>query len=241
VADPASRRSSAIDTIEKRCPRCGAARERGQEYCAECGSRLPSVKGTIPALRRSWLRRLGWYPGDWIWVSLLTLAVAAGGAAISIWLTSDDSGGSTTVVARAPVPVTATRRITVPARPATTATFRTSTAAATTARITTLAPAPKAPPNGETVWPAGQNGWTLVLISYPSAAGRAVPSAAAARAARAGLPQVGVLDSADYSSLHPGYYVVFSGVYNSQAEAEAALPSARAGGFGGAYTREISR
>ena len=54
-------------------------------------------------------------------------------------------------------------------------------------------------------------------------------------------PEVGVLESSDFSSLHPGYAIVFSGIYSSRADAEAALTSARATGFGTAYTREISR
>ena len=50
-----------------------------------------------------------------------------------------------------------------------------------------------------------------------------------------------MLESSDFSSLHPGYAIVFSGIYSSRADAEAALTSARATGFGTAYTREISR
>src|SRR5205085_6008207 len=68
-----SRRDDAIAAVERRCPRCRAAREGRQEYCVECGLRLPPLSGPIPALRRRWLRRLAWYPGDWVWVSLLTL------------------------------------------------------------------------------------------------------------------------------------------------------------------------
>jgi hypothetical protein len=40
----------------------------------QCGLRLPVVVGTVPALRRRWLRRFGWYPGDWIWLTLPALA-----------------------------------------------------------------------------------------------------------------------------------------------------------------------
>jgi uncharacterized protein YegP (UPF0339 family) len=52
---------------------------------------------------------------------------------------------------------------------------------------------------------------------------------------------VGVIDSGQFSSLHPGYYIVFSGVYSSKSEAEAGLRSVRASGFSSAYTRQISR
>ena len=98
-----------------------------------------------------------------------------------------------------------------------------------------------APPNGRTPWPAGRNGWTVVLFSYPSNGGTAAPNATATRAAQAGLPEVGVLDSSDFSSLHPGYYVVFSGIYSSLGEAETALRTAHATGFASAYTRQITR
>jgi NAD+--asparagine ADP-ribosyltransferase len=80
-----------------------------------------------------------------------------------------------------------------------------------------------------------------VLISYPKATGRDDALATATRAAKARLPGVGILDSDRFSSLHPGYFVVFSGIYGSQARAEAALRTARASGFSGAYARPVSR
>jgi hypothetical protein len=80
-----------------------------------------------------------------------------------------------------------------------------------------------------------------VLFSYPITSGTAAASSTAARAARAGLPEVGVIDSGQFSSLHPGYYVVFSGVYSTASEAEAALRSVHASGFSSGYTRQISR
>jgi hypothetical protein len=78
-----------------------------------------------------------------------------------------------------------------------------------------------------TEWPPGEDGWTITLASLPQTGGR--PAALVrARAARAkGLPQVGVLDSSRYASLHPGYWVVFTGVYASEAEATSALETAR--------------
>jgi len=82
--------------------------------------------------------------------------------------------------------------------------------------------------------------YNLCEFPYPSAEGPERPRATARRAANAGLPEVGVLDSSKFASLHPGYAVVFSGVYSSRADAEAALTSVRASGFGGGYVREIS-
>jgi hypothetical protein len=82
-------------------------------------------------------------------------------------------------------------------------------------------------PSGVAEWPSGEDGWTIALASLPQTGGR--PAALArARAARAkGLPAVGLLDSSRYASLHPGYWVVFSGVYASEAEATSALEDAR--------------
>jgi hypothetical protein len=65
--------------------------------------------------------------------------------------------------------------------------------------------------------------------------------ARARAASRAGLPQVGVLDSGQYSSLHPGYFVVFSGIYSSRGQADAAQAAAADKGFRLAYSREITR
>ena len=63
----------------------------------------------------------------------------------------------------------------------------------------------------------------------------------ATRAAKAGLHQVGVLDSSRYASLQPGYYVVFTGVYPGKSDADAAVGTVRQAGFGGAYSRQIAR
>jgi hypothetical protein len=235
VADPAGKRAAAIAAIEERCPRCDAERAREQEYCVECGSRLPALTGAIPALRRGWLRRLGWYPGDWIWVSVLTLVVAIAGAAVAIAL-GDHSSPTAVTTAVAPPPV-ATTTTPLPAAPEPTVSSSSTTTKTKSTTTTTTA----APPNGRTQWPAGRNGWTIVLFSYPLTGGTAAPDATATRAAHGGLPQVGVLDSSQFSSLHPGYYVVFSGIYSSVGEAETALRTVHATGFASAYTRQIAR
>ena len=106
----------------------------------------------------------------------------------------------------------------------------------TTPKPTTTAKPPANP--ASIVWPRGRRGWTIVLISLPQANGLAAANARAAQARRAGLRRVGVLDSGRYASLHPGYYVVFSGVFDSEAEAASALQRARAA-FPPAYQREI--
>jgi hypothetical protein len=41
------------------------------------------------------------------------------------------------------------------------------------------------------------------------------------------MAEVGILDSSQYASLHPAYWVVFAGVYSSEAEATSELQAAR--------------
>jgi len=218
-----SRRAEGLAAVEGLCPRCGARRERRQEYCVDCGLRLPTLQGSVPALRRRWLRHFAWYPGDWVWVSLLMLLVAAAGGAAAIAFGADsNTDTSTTSVAPAPRPA---RPAPAPL-PEADASGRTSSSSA---------------PAAHASWPAGRRGWTIVLFSYPSTTGTTAAYSTASRATRQGLPEVGVLDSGRFASLHPGYYVVFSGVYSTAAEADAALRSVRAAGFSSAYTRQISR
>jgi hypothetical protein len=218
--------------VPRACPRCGTATEPLQEYCLECGLRL-HTPGVVPALAEGWRRRLRWYPGDWIWPSLLALVVAglAGGAAI--WWTRDaQSAASETLVgdtAQLPTTVEAIEPTTAPTTPtAPTSTNRTSTA-------------PGAPSPGRLIeWPRARSGWTLVLASLPTSSKRDAAVAKAEQALDAGLRQVGVIDSSRYSSLHPGYFVVFSGVYESLSAAQDAASRAADAGYGNAYGRRIT-
>ena len=77
------------------------------------------------------------------------------------------------------------------------------------------------------VWPRARNAWTVILVSVPKARGRKRAVAVARRARETGLTRVGVLDSARFASLRPGYWMVFAGVYESQPEAAGAIRRAR--------------
>lgn len=228
-------RERAIAAADGTCPRCGTPREPDQRYCLECGLALPEVAGRVPALRRRWIRRVGWYPGDWVWVSLLTLLVAIAGAAAAIVLTraQQTQGQAFSTVP----PVVSVQEPTTPATVPTTTVAPTKT---TTGSKAKPKPKPAGPRNGRLTWPAGENGWTIVLVSYPKTTGRDAALQTAAEAAKSGLPQVGVLDSSRYASLQPGYWVVFAGIYGSQADADAGVSTARQAGFGGAYSRQVA-
>jgi hypothetical protein len=76
-------------------------------------------------------------------------------------------------------------------------------------------------------WPTGTDAWTIVLQSIPKSKGRAQAVSIAAAARQRGLPRVGILDSGRFASLHPGYWTVFTGVYETQPDATGALQQAR--------------
>lgn len=233
---------------ERRCPRCDAPYAEGQEYCLECGGRLPAQLGLSARLGTRWRRRMGWYPGDWVWPTLLALVVAVvAGVASALWLADDSSSAGNTLVLTNAGPTTTTAPVTAPepttpTAPATgtTGTTGTSTTGTGTGTTTTTPSPPTTKPKATLIsWPAGKAGWTIVLDSVPATNGRAGAVGEANQAARLGLPQVGVIDSAQFSSLHPGYFVVFSGVYGSEAAAQSHIIDAHRRGYREPYPRPI--
>jgi len=217
------------------CPRCGTPYEPFQEYCLECGLRLPANTGIIPVLATAWRRRIAWYPGDWIWPVIGLLIIAALSGAVAILA---NSGGESATKTRAATSESVPLGTTGGPPPTSTSTLPTVTTLPTTA---TLAPPPPPPPSGQlTQWPAGQNGWTIVLASVPQSGGRAAAISEAKKALNNGLTDVGVLNSSEYSSLHSGYFVVFSGIFNSQSEARGGLDTAKAS-YPQAYARQITQ
>ena len=229
----AEERRTASAAADGTCPRCGSLRAPNHRYCLECGLRLPTVDGRIASLRRRWVRRLGWYPGDWMWLALPTLLIAIAGAAVAVAIAGRSRDAHADVFT-APAAVS----VVEPGAPATTSAAPVDT---TTLPVPPEPGSPTAAGKGRIAWPANANGWTIVLVSYPKQGGRASAVATAARAVKASLHQVGILDSGAYSSLQPGYYVVFTGVFASKDDADAAVSTARQAGFGGAYSRQIAR
>jgi hypothetical protein len=73
-------------------------------------------------------------------------------------------------------------------------------------------------------WPAGESAWTVVLLSSRE---RSRAERRAKDISDSGT-EAGVLESGDFKSLRSGYFVVFSGQYDSRAAAERALSSLEA-------------
>ena len=77
---------------------------------------------------------------------------------------------------------------------------------------------PRPSRSGVPGWPKGRDGFTVVLVS---GADRAGAREIALRARRRGV-DAGLLRSNDYSSLSPGFWIVFAGVYKTSAQAQRA-------------------
>jgi hypothetical protein len=227
------------------CPRCSTPYEPFQEYCLECGLRLPVSSGIIPVLSTAWRRRVPWYPGDWIWPVLGALIVAALAAAIAILATTDNGSPTRTTAATGPPVPGGTGTIPTEPPPGTnTSSLPTPTIPTTTGATTEELPPPPPPPPPPSTelieWPQGQNGWTIVLASIPESSGRGGATRVGRDALAAGLTDVGVLNSSEFSSLHPGYFVVFSGIYSSESEARGAIDAATSS-YPQAYARQITQ
>jgi hypothetical protein len=225
-----------------RCPNCGAPHDIYQEYCLECGRRLPGayVGGRYAEV---WRRD----SPIWLWAALAALLLVAliSGAVVALAATDDgkssEPGTSIPVVSTAPsttdtVGVVTTTPGTITINPPTTTlgttTFSTTTFGTTTFGTTTT--------GSNVTWPPSKDGFTVVLKSVPTSNGRSQAETAADKARTNGLSQVGILNSSDFSSLNPGYYVTFTGIYDTESQANAALPNARSKGFPTAYVREVS-
>ncbi|MFL6034760.1 MAG: hypothetical protein ACJ74I_06760 [Gaiellaceae bacterium] len=205
------------------CPRCGA-RDASGEYCLTCASPLRAPTRPDRFRERA--------AGNHVWTALAVLVLAALGALVAIAASRGDSTEPTVVATSLP------DRTTVRTAPV----VGTPTERPTTAPATTAAPPPPAGPTSTTLseWTL-PDGYTLVLASVPQDSGRATAVQIAKQALAQGLPSVGVLDSKDFAGLHPGYLVVFSGVYSSNPQASRHLGEAKAAGFSAAYARQVTR
>lgn len=227
----------ALGEEERACPRCGTAYEALQEYCLECGVRLPVDERLRTAVAAAWDRRLPWYGGEWLWPVLVAFVVAlvATVASVAAVRVADDADEER-VVATQPEPESLPVTATAEAEPEPTPTL-------TQPPETEAEPPPPPPPRRGALipWPRNRNGYTVVLASVSKRAGRAVAFARARRAARAGLDQVGVLDSDRFGSFTPGFYVVFTGVHASLAAAERGRVAAHTAGYDDAYAKPVTR
>jgi hypothetical protein len=200
------------------CPRCGAA-GAGEEYCLTCGAHLRAPRPE-PRIRAG-------APGAVLAVVLL----AALGALVAIAVSRGSSAKTTVVATNLPT------RTTVRLAPVL---GTVAVPVATTPAVTTSAPPTLPGATALTSWTL-PDGYTVVLASVSNSSGRATAVEVAKHALARGLSEVGVIDSKDFSGLAPGFFVVFSGAYSSEAEASQHLAQAKGAGFAAAYARHVTR
>lgn len=247
IAEPSS------EDGELRCGYCGTPIEEDQTYCLNCGSPTPRA----PRLRTA--RGVA----AMISIGLIVLGVGSGVLAYFVAQDDDDTADGTTTTAltippaadagdpstaptitepgtvetdpfpdttdtgELPTDTTATDTVTVPEEP-----FPTVTGSEPDPATTTEEPPDTS--GGASDWPAGRTGWTAFLSSVRS---ESDARAAASRLESQGTSS-GVLFSSDHPNLEPGFWVVFSGVFDSQGPA-ASRASSLASEFPGAYARRV--
>jgi septal ring-binding cell division protein DamX len=238
------------------CPRCGSDLAPDQEWCLNCGADVGARVAETPR----------WRVPVIIVGTLLVLALGAVALAL-IELADDDQqvaqappAQTTAPTPTPPAPPTgeqpapgeagSTPGASVPeASDDATAGGQSGTPtpenegdSATGQTTPTPTPSPGSTPstgNGASTgtiasWPSGKTAWTVILESATS------KSAADAKAKEFSSDgtSVGVLHSDDFSSLNKGYWVVFSGTYDSKSAADSALDGLKAK-VSQAYVRHV--
>ena len=186
---------------ELKCPRCGARLAERQDWCLECGA--AATTQVLPP------------PGWGLPAVIVGFAVLLAGAAFAVTVTvlSRDSKRSAqrTVIAPTPTQAAKPKTATAPATSSTTASQPTTTPS--------TSPPPTAPTsNAISPWPAGKQGWTVVVRQVKD---RAAAVARAKQLSKQGV-DTGLLRSSDYPGLDQGFWMVYSGRFSSQAKAQAA-------------------
>jgi cell division septation protein DedD len=234
VAPPEEQAPPAPAAETLACPNCGAPADPGQLMCLECGSRLALGYERPPSWR---------LPAAVIAVVLL---IAGIGVAIALAAVTGDANKTTAIAPTQSTPAQSAPADTPP-------TASTPTPAAPTDSTSTPAPAgdsgatpaggssatPAPTDAAATGWPPGKSAFTVVLASMPS---RAAADDKLAKAKAAGITSAAILESDDFPTLNPGYWVVFDGQYDSvdQAQSQAAADRGK-GEFTDAYPRFVSK
>ncbi len=242
------------------CHRCGAPHDPFQEYCLECGARLTPRRAGSIWRRETWTRDSPF----WFWAAFLgLLAIALITGAIVLAATSDDDEPTaqtgptttsltlpTTAATTEPLPetvtpptFTGTTDVTFPTTGTTTGFtttgFTTTGFTTTTGTTTTTTQATTTTPTGSTAtWPPTRSAYTVIVGSFRESRGRGPAETRATQARNAGLTQVGIIRSSNFSSLRPGWYSVFTGIFDTRAEATTRLSQARAT-YRDAYLRYV--
>jgi septal ring-binding cell division protein DamX len=211
------------EPVATSCPRCGAVMRPDQDWCLMCGA---AVTTEISGAR-------GWKTP--IVIVGAVLAIAAIALVVAFVQLSDDADQAAQQAAATATPAAPAGQPTPEPTTAPPASSPTATPAPTDTPAPSTTPAP--PGGGGTFadWPAGTTAYTVILWSATS---RKEAERKATELQGAGAQNLGILHSDDYSSLRAGYYVVFSGQYGTNDEAQTAAQAAQ-GQSPGAYAKQV--
>ncbi len=209
--------------VERRCPRCGARLSAEQEWCLDCGAAV----STRIAEPRGWR------------ASIAVVGVLLALALLAVILAIVELAGPAETVTEVPQTPTPAATSAAPSTTPTPAAGEEGGATPTPAPTTT----PSASPEGSATpaadlakWPSGRTAWTVVLNSSGT---REDAERIAGELAAKGIPGIGVIDSNDFESLGPDSFVVFSGVYDTEALAQEALSQVRERAGGGSARKIV--
>jgi SPOR domain len=248
---------------ERRCPRCGSAMSADQEWCLSCGAaattEVAEPRGwRVPIVLTAALLALA------IIGIVLAIVALSGGSEKLDTPTPTPTPAAPTPVAPTPTPVPTTAPSITPdpnasVTPDPNASITPDPNASVTpdpnASVTpdpnaTTTPVPTTTPEATTTpdtgtssgdsfggfpgWPGG-SGWTVIIES----AGTPSKAESVATKAQSSGQTVGILKSDDYSSLNPGYYVVFTSKHSSRKAAQDEL-NGLVSDYPDAYVRQVS-
>jgi hypothetical protein len=264
VREPPAIEAPVADDL--RCPVCLSLHRPGQRFCLECGATLadPSLPPDPTG------RGAGLSGGRRIALAIAMLLLIAAGAAIAWAFTNDDDPGRVRLLVAPPfviamldptAPATSvpTDGGTLPTTPTEAETFPTFPTEPT-GEIPTFSEPPTTeetfPTTEETFpddtdtdpldeepideWPGG-DAWAVVLISkevdqFDNAYMEGLRSDAQSR----GLSSLGLLYSDNWSTLNPGFRVLYQGPFDTRQAADAAAIAAKADGYDFAYPRRVA-
>jgi len=198
--------------VERRCPRCGAQLSAEQEWCLDCGAAV----GTRIAEPRGWRASVA-VVGVLLALALIAVVLAVVELARDAERVQEVAATPTPAASATPAP------------------------GATPSPVPTPSATPSPETEGGTAspglaeWPDGRTAWTVVLNSSGT---REDAERLAGELAAKGVPAVGVIDSDDFESLGPDSFVVFSGTYDTEDEAQQELAKLR-DRAGGGSARQI--
>jgi hypothetical protein len=198
--------------VERRCPRCGAQLSAEQEWCLDCGAAV----GTRIAEPRGWRASVA-VVGVLLALALIAVVLAVVELARDAERVQEVAATPTPAASATPAPGATPSPVPTPS-----ATPSPETEGGT-------------PSPGLAEWPDGRTAWTVVLNSSGT---REDAERLAGELATKGVPAVGVIDSDDFESLGPDSFVVFSGTYDTEDEAQQELAKLR-DRAGGGSARQI--